>query len=247
MMRSSPCTTISKSRDARPNAHRQMPELCRPIVCTDVLNKVLPSCCCRKCAVHGFRQQPASITVSQVCVWGREGGGSRTSRSARQRVRKHVLRQIPRVVVVYMSLFASQPCLSQRASAHDGVPAKWLSVPFCLIARATDRLCTSTRSLSPSLMSRHQQEIGLRPSPRVEHVVPLHFFHACFWPSLLTRVSRPSLRPRGLLHNRSRSRYIRGARRTRPIRTPCCHRRLAPTIVCQRVLLACPRRLQPCM
>ena len=182
-----------------------------------------------------------------VCVCGREGGGSRTSRSARQRVRKHVLRQIPRVVVVYMSLFASQPCLSQRASAHDGVPAKWLSMPFCLIARATDRLCTSTRSLSPSLMSRHQQEIGLRPSPRVEHVVPLHFFHACFWPSLLTRVSRPSLRPRGLLHNRSRSRYIRGARRTRPIRTPCCHRRLAPTIVCQRVLLACPRRLQPCM
>ena len=40
-------------------------------------------------------------------------------------------------------------------------------------------------------------------------------------------------------------RQARRARYIRPIRTPCHRRRLAPTVVSQRVSLACPHQLQP--
>ena len=63
------------------------------------------------------------------------------------------------MVVAYPSFTASQLCLSRNV--------RILRVVFlrssCLISRAADRLCTSTRSVSPLLMSRHRQEIGLRP------------------------------------------------------------------------------------
>ena len=181
--------------------------------------------------------QHRSPSHRRVCVGGREGGRGFTyvsvSASACQKARFALRTKSCRCLPVFIRIITLP--ITQHTSTHSKIPAKSLSVPFCLFSRATDRLRNSTRALSPLLMPRHQQEIGFASfSVGFELVVPQLF-------------SSPSLRPRSLLHNRSRTRYIRGARRTRPISTPCRHRCLAPTIVCQRVLLACPRRFQPCM
>ena len=123
---------------------------------------------------------------------------------------------------------------------------------FGLIPRATNRLRTATRWLSPVLMSLHRQEIGLRTvlynARFIRHICvglktcspPL-----VLWSRQLAGVSRPSLRLRSLLRNRSHTPYTRRARHTRPNRTRCHHRRLALTVVSQRVSFAFPRRLRP--
>ena len=82
--------------------------------------------------------------------------------------------------------------ITQRTSVNGGVPAKQLSVPFCLISRATNRLRTSTRSLSPLLMffpstgtgfcvlSLMHRFSSVTSSKALNFFVPLHRFHSCF-------------------------------------------------------------------
>ena len=91
---------------------------------------------------------------------------SHKSQSVRRRAGMLVSRQASTMSRRLLHDFDSDAAwhsLRHVTSANSGVPAKWLSVPFCLISRATNRLRTSTRSLSPSLMARHRREIGLRP------------------------------------------------------------------------------------
>ena len=125
-----------------------------PMVCT----KVLPiRCCggvCRTCI-----SAVASIVLCLVGVVV-----SRTSRSEHQCAEMLVWRRVPWTSRhLHIFVFVAALLITSRTSASGGVPAKLLSVPFCLISRAINRLRTSARSLSTLLMSFHRHEMGLRP------------------------------------------------------------------------------------
>ena len=169
--------------------------------------------------MHTLLQQPASFSFSQV--WRFHVG-----------LGQCVGVQECSFVVKYHEL-SSSSSLHSRCNSADHVshesqrwcPCEETVRPSLLISRATNRLRTSTRSLSPLLMSLHRALLhGLgtcRTTPFFPHVL---------WPRHLQRASLLSLRQCNLPRNRSRLRLkdIRRARCTRQVRTPCRHhRRLA--------------------
>ena len=128
-MKSSRCTTISKSRDECPNAHGQLLELSRPFS-----GPTLRTRCCHPAAARSVPYKHFSTTSIVLC--GANVGVSQWSLSVRLRSEMLVWHRVPWVVVVYPSLTVLQICLSHNARVlivvYKQSNCQYLSVWSCL-------------------------------------------------------------------------------------------------------------------
>ena len=114
-MKSSPCTTMSKSRVACPNAHG----LSKPAnVCTNFPNEVSPSCCYKKCHTCIFfsnQHRSVSRRCEDFTYVSVSASACRNARLATSTISCRLLPVFDSVAPLH---------ITSRTSANGGVPAK---------------------------------------------------------------------------------------------------------------------------